>query len=183
MFEIREKAIEIEGGRVVSFRAVGPEDEPFLLEVYGSTRSEELALTGWDEQQRAAFLKMQLDAQHVHYRGQYPDAEYLVILVDGIGVGRLYLAETADEIRILDITVLPENRGAGVGTAIVQELMRASAASGKALGIYVESFNRSLGLFERLGFVRSGENGYSYLLRWSGETASQDEKCKMKIAN
>src|SRR5262247_3015820 len=70
LIEIGERSIEIEGRRVVSFRAVGPEDEPFLMEVYGSTRAEELALTGWDEQQRGAFLKMQLDAQHVHYRGK-----------------------------------------------------------------------------------------------------------------
>jgi len=167
------KPIELGGEQVITFRPVGPDDEPFLLEVYGSTRDEELALTGWDEQQRGVFLKMQLDAQHVHYRGQYPAAEYLVILMNGDAVGRVYLAQTADEIRILDITVLPEKRGAGIGTAIVEALKPVAEATDKQLGIYVESFNRSLVLFERLGFVRSGENGYSYLMRWRADSAIQ----------
>jgi len=163
----------MDGGRVVTFREVVAEDTPLLLEVYGSTRLDELALTNWDEQQRHAFLKMQLDAQHLHYRGHYPVAQYLVILVDGLAAGRLYVAETSEEIRILDITVLPEYRGSGIGTAIIKELMPIAAATGKPLGIYVESFSRSLGLFERLGFVRSGEIGYSFLLRWGAGTASQ----------
>lgn len=170
--EIGSKVIGIDGGRVVSFRPVGapigPEDEQFLLGVYGSTREDELALTNWDEQQRRTFLKMQLDAQHVHYRGQYPAAEYLVILVDGVAVGRLYVAETREEVRILDITVLPEYRGGGIGIAIVKELMPIAGSKGKPLGIYVESFNRSLGLFERLGFVKTAENGYSFLMHWTG---------------
>jgi GNAT superfamily N-acetyltransferase len=173
-FEIGEKAIAIDGRGVVSFRPVRPEDEPFLLEVYGTTRAEELALTGWDHQQRGIFLKMQLDAQHAHYQGQYPGAEYLVILIDGAEAGRLYLAEREDEIRILDITVLPDMRGGGIGTAIIEQLKPIAGARGKDLGIYVENFNRSLGLFERLGFVRSGENGYSFLMRWSAAAAGSN---------
>jgi len=173
MMEIGEKTREIESRGVVSFRAVRPEDEAFLLEVYGSTRAEELALTGWDPEQRDAFLKMQLDAQHVHYRGQYPSAQYLVVLLDSGPVGRLYLADKDSEIRILDVTILPEYRGAGIGTALVRDLMALSAAAGKPLTIYVETFNRSLGLFERLGFVRSGEAGYSLLLQWNPRTAAQ----------
>jgi ribosomal protein S18 acetylase RimI-like enzyme len=168
--ETGSNSIAMDGGRRVSFRPAAPEDESFLLEVYGSTRLEELALTNWDQHQRAAFLKMQLDAQHIHYRGQYPAAQYLIILLNEVRVGRLYMAETSDEVRILDITVVPQFRGAGIGSAIVRELMPMAAARGKPLGIYVESFNRSLGLFERLGFVKSGENGYSFLMRWSGES-------------
>jgi GNAT superfamily N-acetyltransferase len=167
----RDRAIKLDGSRILSFRAVVGEDGPFLLEVYGSTRDEELALTNWDEQQRYAFLKMQLDAQHIHYRGQYLTAEYLLILLDGNPVGRLYIADIQNEIRIMDVTVLPAHRGTGIGTALVKDLMVLSSEKRKPLAIYVESFNRSLGLFERMGFVRSGENGYSLLLRWSPETA------------
>jgi ribosomal protein S18 acetylase RimI-like enzyme len=169
---MRDRAIKLDASRILSFRAVVGEDGPFLLEVYGSTRDEELALTNWDEQQRHAFLKMQLEAQHLHYRGQYPSAEYLVILLDGSPIGRLYLADTQSETRIMDLTVLPRYRGTGVGTALVKDLMVLSSERRKPLGIYVESFNRSLGLFERMGFVRSGENGYSLLMRWTPEAAA-----------
>ena len=81
-------------------------------------------------------------------------------------VGRLYIADIEGEIRIIDITILPEHRSAGIGTPIIQELMDEAKAVGKPLSIYVESFNRSRGLFERLGFVKTGEIGYSHLLEW-----------------
>ena len=168
---VDEKTLEIEGGRVVSFRPVATGDDPFLLSVYASTREEELALTNWDPQQRAAFVKMQFDGQHLHYRGEYPSAEYLVILMNSVPVGRLYIADTQKEIKILDVTLLPKHRGAGIGTAIINELVQQAQARGKALAIYVETFNRSLGLFERLGFVRAGESGYSILLQWRAESA------------
>ena len=170
--EIESKQILLEGSRVVTFRPATADDEPFLVTVYGSTRAEELALTNWDDTQRNAFLKMQFSAQQSHYREHYPEGVHLIILVNGIAVGRLYFANITAEVRILDITVLPEHRNARIGTPIIKELMAEAAAIEKPLRIYVESYNRSLGLFERLGFVKSGESGYSYLMEWraAGET-------------
>ncbi|MEK6289190.1 MAG: GNAT family N-acetyltransferase [Acidobacteriota bacterium] len=164
--EIGSKQISLDQLRVATFRKGGPDDEAFLVRVYGSTRLEELALTEWGEAQRDAFLTMQFTAQSAHYRQYYPEGEHLIILVDGEPVGRLYVSNNEEEIRILDITVLPRHRSAGIGTPIVRELMAEAAALGKPLSVYVESYNRSRGLFERLGFVKSGEQGYSYLLEW-----------------
>jgi GNAT superfamily N-acetyltransferase len=164
--EIRSKEIPLDDSRVVSFRAAVEEDDQFLLGVYGSTRLEELALTGWDLSQREAFVRMQFDAQQLHYRQHYPGAEHLIILLNESPVGRLYVANLETEIRVIDITILPEHRSAGIGTPIIQELMNEAKIIAKPLSIYVESFNRSRGLFERLGFVKTGESGYSYLLEW-----------------
>ena len=162
--EISSKQIPLDDSRIITFRPAAPEDDPFLIGVYGSTRLEELALTNWDTSQREAFLKFQFNAQQVHYRQHYPEGEHLIILVTGNPVGRLYVANIEKEIRILDITLLPERRNAGIGTPIIKELMAEAAALGKPLRIYVESFNPSLHLFERLGFARAGENGYSLLM-------------------
>ena len=164
--EIGSKKISLGDSRQASVRPVSSNDEPFLLEVYGSTREEELALTEWDEAQRDAFLKMQFSAQQAHYRQHYPEGEHYVILVDGHPVGRLYVAEIKTEVRILDITILPGHRNAGIGAPIIRELMTEAAMIGKPVRIYVESFNRSLGLFERLGFVKTSESGHSYLMEW-----------------
>ncbi|HWO02281.1 MAG TPA: GNAT family N-acetyltransferase [Blastocatellia bacterium] len=167
--EIGSKEILLDDARVVAFRPVNAEDEQFLIEVYGSTRAEELALTNWDRPQREAFLRMQFSAQQAHYREHYPGGDHLLILVDAYGAGRLYVAEIEKEVRILDITVLPQHRNGGIGTPIIRELMAEAAALGKPLRIYVESFNPSLGFFERLGFVRSAESGHSYLMEWRRE--------------
>jgi len=162
--EIGSRTIPIGHSRQVTLRPVTREDEPLLLELYGSTRQEELALTNWDAAQRQAFLRMQFDAQQTHYAAHYPEGEHMAILADGEPVGRLYVADTSGEIRILDITILPQHRGAGIGTLVIEELMREAETLGKPLTIYVESYNPSLRLFERLGFVKTGEQGYSFLM-------------------
>jgi GNAT superfamily N-acetyltransferase len=164
--QFESKQIPLDHSRLVTFRSVTADDEQFLIRVYGSTRLEELALTNWDDAQRDAFVQMQFGAQRAHYRQTYPNAEHLLILLDGEPVGRLYVAEIEAEIRIVDVSLLPEHRKAGIGTAIIRQLMEEAAVIEKPLRIYVESFNPSQRLFERLGFVKVDETGYSYLLAW-----------------
>jgi|SRR5947209_15813143 len=153
----------------VTLRPVILEDEAFLLEVYASTRAEELSRVPWDEAQREAFLKMQFAAQQLHYRTHNPNATHDLILLDGHAVGRLYVSRREREIRILDITLLPEHRNKGIGTPLIEELMREAAQAGKPLTIYVESFNPSLRLFERLGFSKIEDDGINYLMEWREE--------------
>ncbi len=169
--KIGSKGISLGDSRLATVRRVNTDDEPFLLAVYESTRAQELALTNWDEAQRDAFLKMQFSAQQSHYREHYPGGEHYVILVNEDAVGRLYIADIEKEVRILDITILTHHRNAGIGTQIIRELMSEAAAIGKPVRIYVESFNPSIGLFERLGFMKSDESGYSYLMEWRAEAA------------
>jgi RimJ/RimL family protein N-acetyltransferase len=153
----------------ISFRPVEQDDEAFLLKVYASTRSDELALVPWTEAQREAFVKMQLTAQHQHYRAQYPDADHQLILLNDRPVGRLYVARLDKEIRIVDIALLTEARGRGLGTSIIKDLMDAAAREGKPLRIYVENFNRGLRLFERLGFSQVGAQDFYLLMQWQPE--------------
>ena len=153
----------------ISFRPVAPEDEAFLIKVYGSTRSEELARVPWTEAQREAFLKMQLEAQQNHYKGLYPTADHHIILADERAVGRLYVARLKEQIRIADITLLPEARGRGIGTRILKDLMAEAAREAKPVRIYVESFNPSLRLFERLGFSKTSEQDFYWLMEWRPE--------------
>ncbi|MEO8435571.1 MAG: GNAT family N-acetyltransferase [Pyrinomonadaceae bacterium] len=150
----------------ITLRDVLPADEPFLFEVYASTRAEEMALVPWNEEQRQSFLTMQFAAQHSHYREQFPDANYSVILGDDQAVGRLYVLKDKTETRILDITVLPEYRNRGIGTSLLQGLLDEASHSGKRVLIYVETFNPSLRLFERLGFRSMAEEGFNFLMEW-----------------
>jgi GNAT superfamily N-acetyltransferase len=147
----------------VELRPVEPSDEEFLYRVYASTRQEELAQVGWDETQKEAFLRMQFDAQSRYYREHYRGAEFSVILSDDVPAGRLYVARWPEEIRIVDIALLPEHRGAGIGTRLLDDLISESEASGKPLSIHVERFNPALRLYGRLGFRTVADTGI-YLL-------------------
>jgi GNAT superfamily N-acetyltransferase len=169
--EFGSQRIAFDKSRVVTFRPANTADDQFLLGVYGSTRLEELALTNWDEAQREAFVRMQFNAQQAHYRQHYPEGEHLIILCGEEPVGRLYVAEIKNEIRIIDVTIRPEYRNGQIGTRIIERLMEEAARIGKPLTIYVETFNPSYRLFERLGFMKTGESGYSHLLEWRASSA------------
>lgn len=160
----------------VTLRPVGDGDDPFLFEVYSSTRKDEMALTGWDDAQQQAFLKMQFAAQQFHYARENPDASHQIILLDGRPVGRVYVARKEAEVRVLDITVLPQYRNRGIGTPIIRDVMREAAAEGKAVTIYVETFNPSLRLFERLGFSRIAQQGIHFFLRWDPPRVTSSER-------
>ena len=151
----------------ISLRPVLLEDAPFLLEVYASTRASEMALVPWSDEQRYEFVSSQFAAQQSYYAQIYPEADHSLILVEGRPVGRLYLARLKDQLRIADITILPEDRNAGIGSYLLKELQEESLRSDKPLLIYVETFNPSMRLFERLGFQPIEEQGIHLLMQWS----------------
>jgi RimJ/RimL family protein N-acetyltransferase len=149
----------------VTLRPVGPDDYDFLLQVYGSTRAEEMALVPWTTEQQHAFIQAQFAAQQDHYAKTYPAASHDIIVADNRPVGRLYVARLDQEIRIVDITVLPGERNAGIGSFLIKQLLEEANGSKKVTRIYVEEFNPSLRLFERLGFSSSEQHGIHLLLQ------------------
>ena len=148
----------------ITLRDACEEDAAFLLEVYRSTRAHELALVPWSDEQEEAFVSFQFDAQHASYHERFPEASYQIILRHGERIGRLYVLREDEAIRILDITVLPQCRNAGVGTSLLSGLLSEGAQTSKPLTIWVEHFNPSLRLFERLGFFRIQEDGFNWLM-------------------
>ena len=148
----------------VALRPAEPGDEEFLYRVYASTRQEELAPVPWPEEHKASFLRMQFDAQSRHFREHYAEAEFSVILADGRPAGRLYVARWPEEIRIVDIALLPEHRNAGIGTSLLRALASESEAVGKPISIHVERFNPALRLYGCLGFRKVADKGVYFLM-------------------
>jgi ribosomal protein S18 acetylase RimI-like enzyme len=151
----------------ITFRRVEDGDEQFLYRVYASTRAQEMELVDWTAAQKEAFLQMQFDAQSKHYREYYPGAEYQVIQRgDGLPIGRLIVDRSNDTILLMDIALLPEFRNAGIGTTILQALMAEAAAKDQPVKLQVEVFNPAVRLYERMGFVKSGEQGIYREMVW-----------------
>ncbi len=141
-------------------------DEPVLLTIYASTRSREMAVVPWSDEQKRAFLEMQFQAQHNYYFSRYPNASYSIINFEEQAIGRLYVDRQEDKIKILDITVLPEYRNRGVGTKLITEILQAGEQAKKPVEIHIESYNPSANLFSRLGFQPVGEEGFYVLWQW-----------------
>ncbi len=150
----------------VSLRRVKPSDDAFVFRVYGDSRAVEMAAVPWSDEQKTVFLRFQFEAQQNHYSQEFPNARYDVILRDGHPVGRLYVDRRAEEIRILDIAVLSEHRKQGTGTKLVRDLMEEAASANKRVNVYVETFQPSISLFERLGFTVSEDHEISVLMEW-----------------
>jgi ribosomal protein S18 acetylase RimI-like enzyme len=153
------------------FRPITDADLPFLARLYASTRMEELAVTGWSDAQKAAFLQSQFEAQHAHYCKHYAGSDFFVIERAGAAIGRLYLARLDAEHRVVDIAFLPEYRREGLGTVLLSDVLDEAARAGKAVGIHVEKFNPAKSLYRRLGFVTAGEEGPYDLMRWERKSA------------
>ncbi len=151
------------------FRPITDSDRTFLLKLYGSTRTDELALTGWTEDQKKEFLNQQFSAQHTYYQENFPNASFLIIQDGETPVGRIYTDRRPDEIRLIDIALLPDYRGRGLGTALLEELIAEASKAGKPLRIHVEKFNPALRLYERLGFRHIADSGVYFLMEWSPE--------------
>jgi ribosomal protein S18 acetylase RimI-like enzyme len=151
----------------VVYRPKTEADRPFLLYVYATTREDEMAMVQWTAEQKAEFIRMQFNAQYAHYEEFYPEASFLVIERDGRPIGRIYIDRGPEEICLVDIALLPEARGAGLGTLLVQEILAEGQAEGKAVSIYVERHNPALRMYQRLGFEALREEGVYYEMRWT----------------
>ena len=142
--------------RKISLRIETGQDEPFGFELYASTRKEELDAWGWPAEMRNAFLQMQFKA-HEGCRRAFPQADFLVVQLDGRDIGRMIVDRTETEFRLVDIALLPECRNAGVGTTLLRTLLAEAATAGKPLRLTVRKGNRAARLYHRLGFVKASE--------------------------
>jgi len=153
----------------LSLREATAEDESFLLEVYASTRLDELAGLGWNEDQKQAFIRMQFLAR----QRTYPRVDDRIILLDGRPVGRMMVDRNETAILLRDIALLKEYRNAGIGSRLIQDLMQEATAAGKPIELHVVSTSPAVRLYERLGFRSSdAEPEVAYLeMKWVPATS------------
>lgn len=154
---------------MITLRPVEEKDESFIETVYRSTREEELNFTNWGEQQKQAFIRMQSIAQLAEYKTKFPGAAFRIIVYKKRDAGRYYIWENDREIRLLDITLLPQFRAKGIGAFLLGELIKKSNKVQKKISLHVEPDNRALQLYSRLGFIHVKNNGRHFYMERSPE--------------
>lgn len=152
-------------GLGISSRPFTEDDLPFAAELYASTRREEVAATGWPAEMQEAFLRQQHEAQHKHYSIHYADADWLILEREGEAIGRLYLADEPGQVHVIDISLVPECRGQGIGGAILLDVLDLARSRGKPVTIHVEKNNPARRLYARLGFATVEDAGIYDLMR------------------
>ena len=149
---------------MIQLRPVEEKDAAFIEAVYRTTREAELNLTNWSEHQKNAFISMQSTAQLTEYKTKFPGARFQVIIYNKKNAGRFYTWENETEIRLLDITLLPQFRGKGIGKQLLQRLIQRSNKVQKKISLHVIASNPALKLYQHLGFVHIKKDGFYYYM-------------------
>jgi ribosomal protein S18 acetylase RimI-like enzyme len=149
-------------------------DKEFLFLVFASTREMEMSLVDWSAPQKEAFLRQQFLAQYQHYHRHYGDADFRIIEQEGRPAGRLCVDRQGGGIRIVDIALLPEFRGKGLGTQLLEDMLEEGTVAGLAVTIHVEKHNPARRLYQRLGFEPIEDNGVHWLMEWNPRRISHE---------
>lgn len=150
----------------VSMRpVVMPDDENFLFEIYRSTR-EDLEILPMDDGQKNMILQMQYEAQKQQYAWQFPNALHRIVLLDENPIGRFIFAHETDELRAINLSLLPPYRSLGVGTILLRDLLDEAAQSNRIFSLHVEKTNRAARLYARLGLFVTEDTGTHFKMEW-----------------
>ncbi|HEY5892925.1 MAG TPA: GNAT family N-acetyltransferase [Chthoniobacterales bacterium] len=156
----------------LTFRPLQPGDETFLYEVYASTREQEMALWASSPEEKAAFLRMQFEAQHAFYQKQFPNGDFFLVLSDGRPVGRLYLEDQGNEVLLIEVALLPKSRRLGLGRRLFEALFEVGTSRDCFMVGHVEWWNPAIYFFLRIGFQITGKSDTHYQIRWVPERLS-----------
>lgn len=146
-------AVSAEDGLTV--RPAETADEPFIKHVFKTVRAESFAAAQLPPAALDMLLEQQFRAQSAGYAAQFPDATSFIVAREGDPVGRLLLQIAAQHWRIVDIAILPAERGRGLATEIINGVARdASEQGARELRLMVLASNvRARRLYAKLGFV------------------------------
>lgn len=161
------RASDVHPDRRIELLAPELADEPFLTRVFASTRTAELALFAGMPDQAAEFVESQSRLQRRAYADGHPGAAFEIVLVDGIPAGRLFVARGATELRIVDIALLAEFRGSGIGTELLRGVLDEAAAQGVGVALEVDLGNPARRLYEGLGFAVEAATETQVSMRWT----------------
>ncbi|WP_323764548.1 GNAT family N-acetyltransferase [Marinovum sp.] len=150
----------------VAFRIIHDADRPFLEYLYATTRAWEFELTVWAEEEKTRFLKQQFEAQDLSYQRAYPKANRHIITLDGVDIGRLYLDRQNEVLYIIELSLLPQHRGRGIGTDILRSLLNEAHGGKVPVRLKVERLNPAQRLYLRHDFVQTGVTGHHLELEW-----------------
>jgi ribosomal protein S18 acetylase RimI-like enzyme len=150
----------------ISRRPLTVDDEPFIKRLIEEVVADELGARLWPDAVRAPLLDIQYRARRRGFRDAFPGATEEIVQRDGEAAGWLVTARDAESIRVVDIALLPQERGKGLGTACIRDLQAEAERAAAILRLSVVRMNAAARLYERLGFRVTGGDEIRYAMEW-----------------
>ncbi|UOF02170.1 GNAT family N-acetyltransferase [Bdellovibrio reynosensis] len=89
-----------------------------------------------------------------------------IIQAGNTDFGYLHLAKTEEKVQIVNILILPEHQGKGLGTTIIKDLIAKTKSANMTLELGVFKINtKAKSLYEKLGFKTFNETKTHYQMR------------------
>ncbi|MGE5703062.1 MAG: GNAT family N-acetyltransferase [Clostridia bacterium] len=146
-----------------------PDDEGFLYELFAATRRGEIASWGFNQQEGELLLQMQFKGQSQSYAMNYPDAKRHLLVVENEKIGSIVVLTTDQEIRLVDLALLPHYGNRGIGTQLLLELQQEATSQQKSVSLSVLNTNPAKRLYQRLGFLEVGNDGVYCQMVWRNQ--------------
>ena len=143
-------------------RAATDLDREFLISLFASTRQQELAALGDDEALKQLFVAMQYDAQC----RCYPEAENTIAVLNGTPIGRILIERNTNYLKLVDIALLPEFRNKGIGSFLLERLLREAQKQDVPVTLHVFKSSDAVRLYERNGFQSTEDDGTYLAMQW-----------------
>jgi GNAT superfamily N-acetyltransferase len=112
------------------------------------------------------------NAQDDWFEKGLADAEFSVVEENGEPIGAIGLKDRAEYLQLVELQILPEYQGRGVGSALLRAQMEHAQRTQRSIALRVLLENRARSLYARHGFVISGRTETHYLMEWHADEAS-----------
>jgi len=116
----------------------------------------------------------------------FRDADVQVLEAQGTIRAALAVDWDADPVELLAVDVAENQRGRGLGTRIVADVIRRARSSDRDVSLRVLRTNPARRLFARMGFVREAEDDLAFHMRWAatveGREALRQARCPWEDA-
>ena len=150
-------------------RPATAEDDAFLYAVFCTTWEQEVASLP-DPNLVQHFLRIQYTAQNRRFAQRFPGYERWLVTHRGKRAGRFFLHRSPSLLHVVELTLLPEFRSRGIGSAVLRGVLDQAAAAGQSVSLRVARRNvRAAELYGSIGFRLVTMDDQDNYFEWTPE--------------
>ncbi|MGJ8695239.1 MAG: GNAT family N-acetyltransferase [Verrucomicrobiaceae bacterium] len=156
----------------VSLRPQTDGDISFIEDLVIAVREREPGFCELAAEERTRILREQSKLQLADYGRKFPQGHFLIIEASGRAIGRFYVNHASDHIRVVELSVLPDYQGHGIGQQLMKSVLAEGTRTGVPVRLSVALGNPAFTFYETLGFRETGRGESHLRMEWKAAAIS-----------